>query len=109
MAEERDLSSQLEELQRRAEKLDDKRRQLEEDLEQIEHEGRRLSDRTERGDTGPDLDHERSRLAERRELNLASQGETAREVEELRQQREELEEWLRNMRVGSRDNDLSPQ
>ncbi len=96
--EETDLAERLRKLQEHAARLEEKQRELEKDLEDVEHQSRRLADRRERGEGSADLDRAARELSERRELNLNDQSSTSREIEGLRQQREELEEWLRQMR-----------
>ena len=98
LAEETDLAERLRKLQEHAERLEDQQRQLERDLEEVEHQSRRLSERTERGERSADLEEASRRLDERRELNLRGQRDNTRELETLREQREELEQWLREMR-----------
>ena len=98
MSEQNELAERLRRLQEHAARLEEKKRDLERDLEDVEHQERRLSDRLERGERSADLDEASRRLNERRDMNISDQRSTSREIETLRQQREELEEWLRQMR-----------
>ena len=98
MAEEMELQERLRRLQEDAARLEEKQKTLEQDLADVEHQTRRASDRAERGENSPELDSVQSQLTERRELNLRDQRDTSRAVESLRTEREDLEEWLRQMR-----------
>lgn len=98
MAEDEDLSERLRRLQEDAARLEEKKRELERDLKEIEHQTRRAADRVERGESPAALEAERRQLSERRELNMTDQRVTTRQLETLRAEREEVEEWIRQMR-----------
>jgi hypothetical protein len=95
-----DLEARLRKLQEDASRLEEKQRELEQDLKDIDHQTRRWSDRVERGENTPAVDASRRQLDERRRLNIDDQQSTSRDLETLRRQREEIEDWLRRMRGG---------
>lgn len=94
------LEARLRKLQQDTARLEEKQRELEQDLQDIDHQTRRWSDRVERGENTPEIEASRRQLDERRRLNLDDQQTTSRDLETLRQQREEIEDWLRQMRGG---------
>ena len=94
-----DLEARLRKLQEDAARLEEKQRELEQDLQDIDHQTRRWSDRVERGENTPAVEASRRQLDERRRLNLDDQKSTSRDLERLRQQREEIEEWMRQMQT----------
>ena len=95
------LEARLRKLQEDAARLEEKKRELEQDLQDIEHQTRRWSDRIERGENTPEVEASKRQLDERRRLNLDDQKTTSHDLETLRRQREEIEEWMRKVREGN--------
>jgi len=94
-----DLEARLRKLQEDTARLEEKKRELEQDLQDIEHQTRRWSDRIERGENTPEVEASKRQLDERRRLNLDDQNTTSHDLETLRKQREEIEDWMRQMQV----------
>jgi chromosome segregation ATPase len=97
----KDLEQRLRDLQAHVDRVQAAQKELEKAVSDMDHQSRRLGDRIERGDRSDGIEREQQRLRAGIDVNQRDQQSNSEQLEQLRREREELEQRLSELKARS--------